>query len=465
MNRMFRIFIFTVILSISMQGFCSWDGAEKALKRNVRDIKGLISELVSGGYYYSALPLMKEYLAGARDLSAPMEKALNLLIQHVGIKQFESLPYSYLNKSNSSSARYVLAKKYFRDQKYAKTLRMLQGISPSHPYYAYALHMKGVVLSIAGQEAEAVNTFRNCERVSEEWLEKYSNSRKLQLNKDYCTLGVARTRFQERKFTESDLLFLDIPKSSMVWPEVLFEEAWNSYYKKDYNRTLGKLVTYNAPVFDHVFNPEIEVLKALSYLKLCLYQDAKNTSNDFYSKYMKDTRSLRSYLRRYRRNLSHYYELISVYEKKGYAPSRLMKVLLRSIAHDDVYNELWNQFKLISAENDRINSQGYSRLKRLVKGTISEALSSQKKLMGGYIRGKMLAAYVKLYKAFEGMSYIKLEVLAQKKAKLYSFKEESKKRGGVQYIKRNEKQYFWTFNGEFWADELGDYVFALKSEC
>ena len=25
--------------------------------------------------------------------------------------------------------------------------------------------------------------------------------------------------------------------------------------------------------------------------------------------------------------------------------------------------------------------------------------------------------------------------------------------------------YLWTFNGEFWADELGDYVFSLKSEC
>ena len=28
-----------------------------------------------------------------------------------------------------------------------------------------------------------------------------------------------------------------------------------------------------------------------------------------------------------------------------------------------------------------------------------------------------------------------------------------------------KKQYFWNFNGEFWADELGDHVFSLKSEC
>jgi hypothetical protein len=65
------------------------------------------------------------------------------------------------------------------------------------------------------------------------------------------------------------------------------------------------------------------------------------------------------------------------------------------------------------------------------------------------------------------MSYIKLEILALRKERLYQVESESKKskRGDIKYIQRNDKQYFWTFNGEFWADELGDYVFALRSEC
>jgi hypothetical protein len=65
------------------------------------------------------------------------------------------------------------------------------------------------------------------------------------------------------------------------------------------------------------------------------------------------------------------------------------------------------------------------------------------------------------------MSFIKLEILALKKERLYQTDKpfDGNKRGDVQYIERNDKQYFWTFNGEFWADELGDYVFALRSEC
>ena len=30
---------------------------------------------------------------------------------------------------------------------------------------------------------------------------------------------------------------------------------------------------------------------------------------------------------------------------------------------------------------------------------------------------------------------------------------------------RRDDQYYWSFNGEFWNDELGDYVFGLESQC
>jgi hypothetical protein len=40
-----------------------------------------------------------------------------------------------------------------------------------------------------------------------------------------------------------------------------------------------------------------------------------------------------------------------------------------------------------------------------------------------------------------------------------------KKRGSLGRPSLKDNQYFWQFNGEFWADELGDYVFALRPEC
>ncbi len=113
-----------------------------------------------------------------------------------------------------------------------------------------------------------------------------------------------------------------------------------------------------------------------------------------------------------------------------------------------------------------ISSWRTSRLKEFATDNLKESLKLQRDLIGSYVKRNMSLKFSQLDNAFSQMSYIKLEVLSRRKNEIYSFQNDpTLKRGDLQYLKRNEKQYFWTFNGEFWADEIGDYVFALKSEC
>jgi hypothetical protein len=163
------------------------------------------------------------------------------------------------------------------------------------------------------------------------------DKRQLEMNRDYCVMGSARALFQAKSYDKANLRYLDIPKSSFVWPEVLFEEAWNSYYLQNYNRTLGKLVTYKAPLFDYIFNPEIEVLNALTFMKMCLYDDAKKTSDNFYNKYMKDTRSLRLYLLKRKKQYKYFYRLMISFEKNKSATTDLLENLLQSISREPSY--------------------------------------------------------------------------------------------------------------------------------
>lgn len=458
------IILFTLIFS--MNSYSSWDSARDVFEngRKSQKLRSLIIELVDGKFYYSAMPLMKEYLIKeTRVLDGKVEVALSKMIRTVGIKQFETLPFKYLLRSKSNNIRYILAKKYLRKQNYAKALIHLSKIPRSHSIYPFAKNMEGTILSIKKNTSRALTSFNECISSSNSKLS--SNNRRLVLNRDYCISGLARTNFGAKNYKKTDLLYLDIPKSSMIWPEILFEEAWNSYYQKNYNRTLGKLVSYKAPVFDHMFNPEIEVLSALSYLKLCLYSDAKKISNNFYKDYLKDARRLRSFIKKNKKRYKNYYDLMMRYEQFGRSSTPLMKTLLKSVQREEVFRDIKLQLGGASSEYNQIRRESKSRFKRFVIQNLNESLRTQKKIAGAYIRAKLVSFYAQLYKAFEGMSYIKLEVLAQRKAKLYSFDEKGSKRGDIKFIKRNEKQYFWDFNGEFWADELGDYVFALKSEC
>lgn len=117
-------------------------------------------------------------------------------------------------------------------------------------------------------------------------------------------------------------------------------------------------------------------------------------------------------------------------------------------------------------EYKKVSQADRSTFRSNLMTNIKQTVSDYRRYIGLGFRAYLVKSYADLYGSFQDMSYIKLEVLAQRKERLYRTDESvGKKRGDVQYIKRNDKQYFWDFNGEFWADELGDYVFALRSEC
>ena len=62
---------------------------------------------------------------------------------------------------------------------------------------------------------------------------------------------------------------------------------------------------------------------------------------------------------------------------------------------------------------------------------------------------------------------LNLEIISRKKDLIYSNKKliADRSRGDISNVKRNKFEYFWTFEGAFWADELGDYSMGLKSNC
>jgi tetratricopeptide (TPR) repeat protein len=472
---MFSKKIITLLLfCLSMEVYASLNGAAKALRARgskASKYRSLVIELVEAKYYFSAIPFMKEYLSQSRSkLDGRLEKAFDEMLTYTGTKQFEVLPIRYLKKSSSNNIKYILAKKYLKSNKTTReAIKYAESINANHPVYPFAAHLLGAAYANLGANNNAIKNYEDCIRTSRSRLSNDMSSvlkKQLRLNQEYCTLGRARVRFAKKDFTDANLLYLDIPKSSYIWPEILIEEAWNSYYMQDFNRTLGKLVTYKAPVLDYIFNPEIEVLNALTYLKMCLYSDAKSVADNFYKKFLNPARKLRTTLRRNRKNYSYFYRMMADFEKLGSRVSgSLTNQILKSISREGAYKELKESYVLAANEMQKVRQISNRSLRSIMASNIAEVVKTQIRIIGAFIKGRMVGKYSELYKAFEGMSYIKLEVLQQRKERLYNFSKKKRSRGDVKYIERNEKQYFWDFNGEFWADELGDYVFALKSEC
>lgn len=458
---------------VSTSTFASYESAEKNYGRGAISLAGYrstIINLVEDGYYFSVIPWMKDFLVKTRKpLDSEMESAFEKILEVTGVKSFESLPEEILRRSQSGNIRYILARRQFSKGKHKEALAELKKISVGNSAYPFVVNMKGTIHSILGNQNEALTQFRDCIRVSENALGKSSGNiqeAQLKINRDYCLAGLARVQFAAGDYKKAELNYLDIAKDSYIWPEILFEEAWTSYYIKNYNRTLGKLVSYKAPVFDFIFKPEVEVLKALTYMKMCLYEDAKKTADGFYDELLKPAKDLRRFILSRGKDYRYFYNLMADHESNKSAPLPIINSILKSVEKDAAYIEMKNSLSQAIGEYQALKKRSRSSMRTNLIKNLKTVLDEFRNTLGSYVRSGLVSKYAELYSAFQGMSYIKLEALAQRKERLYqSDILPGKKRGDVKYIDRNDKQYFWNFNGEFWADELGDYVFALRSEC
>lgn len=439
--------------------------------RSTNNYPGIIRILVNEGLYFTSVPYIKEYLTRNQGrASQELDLLIDKVISVVGVRQFEVMPEQFLTRSSAPTISYILAKKYFRAGQYNKALESLNKTIPSsHPVKPHALFLEGSIASITGRHAQAIQAYRECITRSRRALSsasEYHRQRQLSINRDNCIVGIPRTHFAAGNYNEATMSYLDLDKSSYIWPEILFEEAWSSFYQRDYNRTLGKLVTYKAPILDFIFNPEIEVLNALTYMELCLWNDTQKVVDDFYTEYEKQVVHAQRFLDEHGKDYKYFYLLAKSVLDGRERGGQMLNQMLRFIVRDAAFVEIYESFQNGRSELEKIQNHSNERFRQILGVNLRDSLLLQRDLIGAYVRANLEMYTQQVQTALVDMSYIKLEVLSRRRTELYNLEPvQERTRGDIANVKRSDKQYFWTFNGEFWADELGDYVFSLQSEC
>lgn len=415
------------------------------------------------------------------------------LVLHVGgdvlrsfLIQFTSLE-DYDAKSRGAFL-YLLGKDALLEGDEKKAIDLLKGIGEKSPIQPFARQLLGTANAILGRDEAAIKEYEACAegagdladafRGSEEGKDRKRMRERQQEAEDLrnrCLAGVARVLYQGDKFAEADKAYDRVEKASFVWPDILFEQAWNSFARREYNRSLGKLVSYKSPALKFVFNTEVDVLRAQSFLALCLYDDANSVINEFNSKYTKVGEDVKRFVESSASNLPAFYEAGK-------------KALQGPVHAKNDFNRMMNRFvrapyfqNLVSAErgvqSERLAIKAFTRngaagrdTDQGFPGFLDEVLDWRRKavsqLGGAFVKNSLIDYHGVLIADFEKMAFIKLEMLGRAKERLVSKRasQGDRLRGNVEPSRRDD-QYYWGFNGEFWNDELGDYVFGLESEC
>ena len=68
---------------------------------------------------------------------------------------------------------------------------------------------------------------------------------------------------------------------SYLFPSSLLESAWTLYRLEDFQTSIGRTIAFRAPFLKDYFYPETEQLIAMSFFKICHWDEVKDTLKYF----------------------------------------------------------------------------------------------------------------------------------------------------------------------------------------
>ena len=430
----------------------------------------IAKELYNSKYYFSSVAFAKEHLVSGKDFTKGFEILLEELVLKTGTMSFYGLKDQILSKHKSPSLSFILGLRSFHYKNYQGAISALMRIPKDHRFTPEAYFTMGSSYNLLNKLSKAREAYDICILNAETFKNKSKNKKLIRyfsIIKESCIIHKARILFKERKFEQALSAYDEIPKRSYRWPYILLEKAWASYYLGDYNRTLGILVTYRSPLMNSYFFPEAEVLSSLAYFRLCLWKDSLDLVKQYYSIYRPHSDALKKFLLTNKRSQTYFLQMLLRPIKEMENKNPFIRNLMTQVRKKVKFSLDLVSFKKAQKEIQLINKLKNSPLKSKMKKAVTGALSWRAKHLNHYIKKQMFGFINDMHKFSYEMFNIKLEISSLKRDLVYSNKElvSDRSRGSLENVKRTDRQHFFTFNGEFWGDELGEYSFGLKSNC
>ena len=455
--------ILALMLTLSFSVFSK--GKKKKVSRKVKTFYSLAKQQYKKkNYNLSLYYVLSHFKKHPKEIDASKIKVANILLAKTGSLPLYFYDPKFLEGLKVPTVQIHLANHYFKKKQYDKALKFAGEIKEGHNLYPESQFLMGSAKQLLGWTDYPEN-YKNCmdsakSKVGSVKSQKFA--RYYISIQESCLANMARDLYVKKDYEKSNELYLEVDKRSYSWPYILLERAWNYYKTRDYNRTLGTLMTYQSPLLESYFFPEAEVLQALSYYSLCLYKDSATLIDKFFKVYKPRAKVLRNFLVKNKNNENLFFNLVA--KPKDQINNHEYILSLRNQLKKKIRMNLHlYSYKNAQRELENIMKSGNARDIKFAKYTVKK----MKSIINLHVKEYYYYFVNQInFFAYE-MFNLKLEIISRRKDLLYENRKLVSKRARGSYgnLQQKESEFFYTFNGAFWADELGDYSFGLKSNC
>ncbi|MFB6374172.1 MAG: hypothetical protein ABEN55_13910 [Bradymonadaceae bacterium] len=228
----------------------------------------------------------------------------------------------------------------------------------------------------------------------------------------------------------------------------------------------------NSPFFDNAYFPEGLILSSVIYFYNCKYDRVRYELDDFEYLYTPLKEEMQRVLDE-NPNASAMYKWYRKINKKDAPADDRATRIIRAAVDDKEVRAKFRLVKLIDKETKKLKSMPSSWKDSALAGTLTQEASLARSFAvdeaGKLARQRLKRRLDRLKNLINQKERILVEVAQAEKGRIESdikagmevkSQEADKKR-----INPGGDKMYWKFNGEYWRDEIGRYVFNIRPKC
>ncbi len=414
-------------------------------------------------------PYYLQTLRGLVLLSSeiPSDQTLMLRLSEYSSRFPEDIPKKYRD-----SYAYLVGRYFYSIGEYEQALELLKYIKSSSKFYLPSRYIAGVTHVGNYDAKEAVAAFKDVLRPLTRKLEENDLDVDERALLEQSWLGMARVFYSTGEYNKALKYYGLIPRKSPEWPKALFESSW-AYFQLDLaNKALGNLHTLNSPFFANFYSPEAPILAGVIFFYNCKYSRVRYELEEFEYSYLPISEELDSLLSKYEDSSELYTWLEELQKDADGQDEQLTRILAASV--DD--KEIQRKIELVTDIEKELGKikEIPATWRNSSLGTALVQDSSVAREFAVSELGDLVQARLERIKRelvdlnvnrerilFEVERSERGQIDAEVAAEMIMDANETK----VDKVKVSDEQLYWTFDGEYWKDELGFYQFTVNSSC
>ena len=223
-------------------------------------------------------------------------------------------------------------------------------------------------------------------------------------------------------------------------------------------------------------SPEAAVLKAVIFFRNCLYEEALQTIDPFYKEYFEISKELKTVLETYTDPSDFYAYLASISQRgKDVQYSLRIKKIFNAALADLKLRRLFGFVVNINSEMKRLEELRAQPVARPLVDFLLPDLNAFRALTmgeaGQLARERLARVNRELRSLLQQALAVRFESVNAQKGILnerYRREQIVEIQGALkpdENFKVDREHVRWSFDGEYWKDELGSYFYPLRSVC